>query len=390
MRRWLIGLLVGVGVMAVTAASAGSAQPALTKANDVMFLAGGNAGAPVARVTPSPGSGGAASNGTITILFNRPVRKVIGTTEPTFSPAVAGSWAQIGKEELVFTPSGFGFDPGTTVTVSFDRPASVVAAAATKATVAQTAPTPSYSFAVGTVSMLGLQQLLAQLQYLPLTFTPAPGVTAPTSLAGDIALMTQPLAGNFAWRWPSTPASLQAQWTAGAANVLVKGALMSFDSVRGAYNGYQMDPESVGQLADASTWQALIQAAAANQVNPNPYSYISVSKSRPETLTLWQNGAVVLTARVNTGISSRPTADGTFPIYLRYTENFMNGTNPNGSRYHDLVHWINYFNGGDAVHGFVRGSYGSPQSLGCVELPVSTSQTVFSHLAIGDLVTVSG
>ena len=55
---------------------------------------------------------------------------------------------------------------------------------------------------------------------------------------------------------------------------------------------------------------------------------------------------------------------------MRYPQNYMTGTNPDGSTYDDLVQWINYFNGGDAVHGFVRGSFGFPQSLGCVELPV--------------------
>lgn len=68
----------------------------------------------------------------------------------------------------------------------------------------------------------------------------------------------------------------------------------------------------------------------------------------------------------------------------------MTGTNPDGSTYNDLVQWINYFNGGDAVHAFVRGSYGSPQSLGCVELPTPAAATAFSDLKIGDLVTVAG
>jgi lipoprotein-anchoring transpeptidase ErfK/SrfK len=93
----------------------------------------------------------------------------------------------------------------------------------------------------------------------------------------------------------------------------------------------------------------------------------------------------------NTGISIRPTANGTFPIYVRYAFNYMTGHNPDGSYDDDpvVVYWINYFNGGDAVHGFGRGSYGWPQSLGCVELPIPTAQAVFSHLAIGDLVTVA-
>jgi lipoprotein-anchoring transpeptidase ErfK/SrfK len=69
----------------------------------------------------------------------------------------------------------------------------------------------------------------------------------------------------------------------------------------------------------------------------------------------------------------------------------MTGTNPDGSHYSDPgVPWVNYFNGGDAVHGFPRGSYGTPQSNGCVELPIETAAKVFPLLAIGDLVIVSG
>ena len=114
-----------------------------------------------------------------------------------------------------------------------------------------------------------------------------------------------------------------------------------------------------------------------------------VSENLPETLDLWENGRTVLTTPANTGIAGYGTALGTYPIYVRYTVNTMIGTNPDGSPYDDIVYWINYFNGGDAVHGFVRGSYGFPQSLGCVELPIPTAHAAFSHLAIGDLVTVA-
>jgi lipoprotein-anchoring transpeptidase ErfK/SrfK len=128
----------------------------------------------------------------------------------------------------------------------------------------------------------------------------------------------------------------------------------------------------------------------ADKLDPSPYAYVYVSENLPETLTLWENGKVVLTSRANTGILERPTATGTYPIYIRYAENYMTGFNPDGSHYDDLVQWINYFNGGDAVHGFVRGSYGFPQSLGCVELPVPTAAAAFPRLAVGDLVTVTG
>jgi lipoprotein-anchoring transpeptidase ErfK/SrfK len=67
----------------------------------------------------------------------------------------------------------------------------------------------------------------------------------------------------------------------------------------------------------------------------------------------------------------------------------MSGTNPDGSHYADPVEWVSYFNGGDAVHYFPRGSYGWNQSLGCVELPWSTAQDAYDLLPYGSLVTVT-
>ncbi len=60
----------------------------------------------------------------------------------------------------------------------------------------------------------------------------------------------------------------------------------------------------------------------------------------------------------NTGIGVAPTADGTFPVYEKLPFQIMPGTNPDGSHYADPVEWVSYFNGGDAVHYFDRGSYG--------------------------------
>ncbi len=361
-------------------------------------------GEPVALVDPAPGSATALSDSPVSLTFDRPVSAVLGTSRPTLTPAVAGAWSQPLPNRLVFTPSGFGFGPGTSVTVRFDRPVAVAAAtaatttgvtttAATTTDATTTDATTTYSFQVAPGSLLRLAELLAQLDYLPLRFVPAPGVALPVTVSQEVSSISAPLQGSFSWRWSTVPSSLAAQWTPTTFdNVLVKGALMAFEANRSTstYDGYALDGESVSQMADASTWGALVTAAVAHQVDPNPYSYVYVSKALPEQLTLWENGADVLTSLTNTGIPQDPTADGTFPIYARFTVDYMNGTNPTGTTYHDLVHWINYFNGGDAVHGFVRASYGFPQSLGCVELPIATAQVVFAHLAIGDLVTVAG
>src|SRR4029077_10934423 len=120
------------------------------------------------------------------------------------------------------------------------------------------------------------------------------------------------------------------------------------------------------------------------------YDWVDVSESRPEHATVWRDGAVAYTTLANTGISSAPTQPGTWPVYARYRTTTMKGTNPDGSHYSDPgVPWVSYFHGGDAIHGFNRASYGSAQSLGCVELPPSEAAKVFPYTSIGTLVTVT-
>ena len=93
---------------------------------------------------------------------------------------------------------------------------------------------------------------------------------------------------------------------------------------------------------------------------------------------------------VNTGIPQAPTVQGTYPVFLHEASGTMSGTNPDGSHYSDAgIPWISYFNGGDALHGFLRASYGSPQSLGCVEMTYSDAAKVFPYTPVGTLVNVT-
>jgi hypothetical protein len=343
-------------------------------------------GVPVAAADPVPGSAHAGLESPITLTFDEPVSKALGTARPHISPARPGNWTEPNADTLMFTPRGPGFGPGTAVSVSFRHPVTVVGGSSAGSVVLTASS--SYHFAITQASVLRLQQILAQLHYLPLTFSPASGVREPTTLAGEMATLGSPLKGSFSWRYQSTPASLAAQWQPGSPTVMVKGALMAFlAETDSSYDGYIADDQTVSQLADVA-WKSLLTAAAADKMDPAPYSYVHVSENLPERLTLWENGRTVLTTLVNTGIPGQATALGTYPIFVRYAFNYMSGFNPGGSYYHDPVYWINYFNGGDAVHGFVRASYGFPQSLGCVELPIPTAHVAFNHLAIGDLVSV--
>jgi lipoprotein-anchoring transpeptidase ErfK/SrfK len=67
----------------------------------------------------------------------------------------------------------------------------------------------------------------------------------------------------------------------------------------------------------------------------------------------------------------------------------MSGRNPDGSHYDDPgIRWISYFHGGEALHAFNRASFGTPQSLGCVELPLASAAKVWPYTPIGTLVTI--
>ncbi len=97
----------------------------------------------------------------------------------------------------------------------------------------------------------------------------------------------------------------------------------------------------------------------------------------PETLEVHRGHHVVLTSPTNTGVPGAETPQGIFPIFARFVSTTMTGTDVDGTKYVvPDVPWVNYFNGGDTMHGYPRASYGSPQSNGCVELPIETAESL--------------
>ncbi len=146
---------------------------------------------------------------------------------------------------------------------------------------------------------------------------------------------------------------------------------------------------TVDGLAGPAVWRALLSDAIAGKRQTSGYTYVYVHREVPEVLTLWHDGHTVLTSAANTGIAGAETELGTFPVFEHIPEGTMSGTNPDGSHYNDPgIKWISYFNGGDAIHNFDRASFGTPQSLGCVELPLAAAAEVWPYTPIGTLVTI--
>jgi peptidoglycan hydrolase-like protein with peptidoglycan-binding domain len=293
---------------------------------------------------------------------------------PTVRPAVAGRWTRSGAT-LTFTPA-WPLQPGSQLQVRIPGGRSGVrtpGGSHLARTVARTVTTAGWSG-------LRQQQLLAQLGYLPRYFKAASPATAlPSTVPGELASVYTPPAGRFVWL-RGYPSILTRFW-GGPNSLIIEGAVRAFQ----AQHGLVM----TGHLTSA-TWMDLLRAAAGKQRNRHGYTYAWASKAQPETLTVWHNGKIILRSLANTGIPASPTADGTYPVYLRYYYQVMRGRNPDGSKYADPVYYVAYFNGGDAVHYFPRASYGWPQSLGCVELPWGPAKQVWPYLSYGTLVTVTG
>ncbi len=320
----------------------------------------------LASIAPASGTTAVPSDATLSVQFTSPLSP--NSPTPSLAPAVAGVWREVTPDTFAFVASA-PFVPSATETITVPGGAGGVTSADGKTLVQ--AVTSTFSVASG--STLRLQQLLAQLGYLPVSFIPARPLSAPQEAA-------QAQEGTFNWRW-TEPASLASLWTVGTPNEITKGAVMAFES------GHNMKTDGV---AGPAVWEDLLSDAAGGSVNTAPYNYVYVSKSLPETTTVYSNGAAVYSTRANTGVPGAPTASGTFPVYLRYKVTTMSGTNPDGSKYVDPgIPWVSYFNGGDALHGFVRGGYGYPQSDGCVEMPPANAAVVYPLTPIGTLVTVS-
>jgi peptidoglycan hydrolase-like protein with peptidoglycan-binding domain len=320
---------------------------------------------------PSPGTTIKATT-PITLTFSKPVDKALDGSMPPVSPRTAGTWHKVGAHAIQFQPEGFGYGLGANVSIGLPNGVHLIGAKQNgDAWGGWTVPQ-------GTTTRL--QQLLAVLGYLPLRFHyngPGPG----PSTANQLAAAVKAPAGDFSWRYPNTPAALKNMWAPGTFGTMTKGAIMMFEDQHGM---------TADGIAGPQVWNALITAAVEGKKNTFGYTFVQVSESSPESQVTWHNGKNVVSGAVNTGIPQAPTAQGVFPVFEHALSVTMSGTNPDGSHYSDPgVPYVSYFNGGDALHGFLRASYGSQQSLGCVEMPYSEAAAVYPYTPIGTLVDVA-
>ena len=385
-RRWSLWLLVAVvllvagGVTAYVASQRTAAS--LTCAGRSCTAGAGSQGAGasspgpgasgafrVSSTAPAPGATDVAPSTQLTVTFDSAV-KASGPT-PTLSPPVVGSWRPRGGDRLVFTPSE-PFLPFTKYTLSI--PGGPGGVRSTTGAWLRASRTVTFTIANGNV--LRLQQLLAELGYLPVSFNGA------TPIGRDMAT---PQPGTFSWRWPGLPAALTSQWVPGATGAITKGAVMMFETENSL---------SVDGIAGPAVWTALLHDVESSRANTEPVSYVLVTKNTNpvEHLTAWVNGTLELhDVLVNTGVRGATTHNGTYQVFEHVRTSHMSGTDVTGTHYTiPTVPWVSYFNGGDALHYYPRAAYGFPQSNGCVEMQLATAASLWPNTPIGTLVTVQG
>jgi hypothetical protein len=365
-RTVVLGRLGDAGSVGVSAVSQSWEQ--LPPPTSITWFPAGNA--PMLLASPKPGTQ-LGRGAFLRLRFSEPAARLLRGRLPVLTPSVPGRWTRPDSHTLVFTPRAYGFRLDGHVRLTL--PVAVQEAGTAGK------PTRTLGWRAPAGSELRLEQLLALLGYLPLGWT-STGGEPPGTLAAQIAAAEAPPPGRFDWRYPNTPAELVRLWDEGRYNVIDRGAIMAFE------DDHHL---TVDGFAGQNVWQALIADRIAGRFHPGGYSYVFVHSSLPQSLNLWHDGKVILTSPGNTGVPAAPTKLGTFPVFEHIPVGTMSGTNPDGTHYHDPgIRWISYFNGGDAIHAFNRASFGTPQSLGCVELPLAAAATVWPYTPIGTLVTV--
>ena len=251
-----------------------------------------------------------------------------GTPRPKLTPATAGTWTDLGNYEF-FHPTST-LEPCAKYTMTI--PAGTVAAHHRHLGAPRTV-----SFDVACPGITAVQEALARLNYLPYTLHGFVG-------ASSTAAITRAEAAKRAFDLPHGILKANVPdappLTMGELDPATTGAMEVFE---GQHN------LPISTTVTQGFWTELMAEETLAKSNPDPYTWVTVTETLPETLEVHRGAKMALSTPANTGVPGADTQKGIFPIYVRYVATTMIGVNVDGSHYNDPgVPWVNYFNGGDA------------------------------------------
>jgi lipoprotein-anchoring transpeptidase ErfK/SrfK len=110
-----------------------------------------------------------------------------------------------------------------------------------------------------------------------------------------------------------------------------------------------------------------------------------VVSTEEQRIYAYENGQLVHSYLVSTGLPDSPTVHGDFQIYVKYLKTDMSGP----GYYLPDVPYTMYFYQGYGLHGtYWHNSFGRPMSHGCVNLPTDQAQWFYGWAEIGTPVRV--
>lgn len=99
----------------------------------------------------------------------------------------------------------------------------------------------------------------------------------------------------------------------------------------------------------------------------------------------YENGALLRSVTVSTGMWGTPTVQGDYQVYVKYTSQTMSGP----GYYLPGVPYVMYFYQGYSLHGtYWHSNFGTPMSHGCVNMPTPEAEWFFNWAEVGTPVHV--
>ncbi|MEP7293349.1 MAG: L,D-transpeptidase family protein [Chloroflexota bacterium] len=110
-----------------------------------------------------------------------------------------------------------------------------------------------------------------------------------------------------------------------------------------------------------------------------------VVSTENQRIYAYENGQVVRTHLVSTGLPATPTVKGDYAVYVKYTATDMSGPD----YFLPQVPYTMYFYAGYGIHGtYWHNAFGRPMSHGCVNLPTDEAEWFFNFASVGTPVRV--
>jgi lipoprotein-anchoring transpeptidase ErfK/SrfK len=141
----------------------------------------------------------------------------------------------------------------------------------------------------------------------------------------------------------------------------------------------------VGQqltIPAAGIYEPTAADAPAAPTNAGKSIVVSTEEQR---IYAYENGQLVHSYLVSTGLPDSPTVHGDFQVYVKYLKTDMSGP----GYYLPDVPYTMYFYQGYGIHGtYWHNSFGRPMSHGCVNLPTDQAQWFYNWAEVGTPVRV--